>query len=303
MALDAACTVHGAQLILSNSTIVQVLGIPAPPGLVPVIPKYRPCRGPSPWRGVSGAYCRITRKYGPLGVEAGIGASGLRERWDPLYGAPMPYVEDAEVSVCVEPRRALLHAIAAGEPVVTRVVDYLRSRGVSTTCLGLTGSRALGIAHEESDVDLVVYDCVEEVFELFESLSSDWGRPELGGVRAHPLTSASWRRARIENINTTWVPARNLCPPLSSYWRIEPPDSKTRLILEVEPRQPWSLGYPACAVSKSGVWIVSYEYNLAGILYRGGVMEVEGVASRDGKIVYLGLREEPGTLLCSCANA
>lgn len=302
MAITDQCRVHGSQLVLVDATIVQVLGLPSPPGLIPVIPKYRPCAGPSPWSGRSGVYCRVTRKYGPLGVEEGIEASGLRVTWDPMYRAYMPYVRDYDVSICLEPQAALEKAVARGEPSVTLVVDELRSMGISIRCLGLTGSRALGIAHSGSDVDLVVYECRERMYEVFKEMSSNWGEPELGGLVIKPSIDASWRRARIKGVNVTWVPSQNLCPPLSSYWSIQPPNSKRRLLLHVEPGQPWSLGYPPCALSREGLWIVSYEYNLADILFRGGTMRIDGLVSVNDRIVYLGLREEPGSLLCSCTH-
>ena len=301
MALEA-CRVHGAQLVLDDASIAQALGLPSPPGLIPVIPKYEPCHRGSPWRGRSGAYCRVTRSYGPWGVEAGIAASGLRVRWDPQYSAMMPYVEEHHVYTCLEPREALVEAVARGEKAVVEVVEELASMGVRTSCLGLTGSRALGIAHSDSDVDLVSYGCEEELYRVFAGLASDWGKPWLGGVRAHPAPDSSWRRAVIRGYRTTWIPARNLCSPLRSYWAIDPPLERRVFELDVEPGQPWSLGYPPCALSRQGTWIVSYEFNLAGLLYRGGRMRVEGLASRDRRIVYLGLREEPGTLLCLCTN-
>ncbi len=302
MAVDEECRVHGAQLVLADASIAQVLGLPSPPGLIPVIPKYEPCRRPTPWRGRSGGYCRVTRSYGPRGVEAGIAASSLRGRWDPQYSTVMPYVEEHHVYRCLEPRRALAEAVAKGEVEVVNVVDELASLGVRSSCLGLTGSRALGIAHGDSDVDLVAYGCEEDLYEIFSGLASDWGQPQLGGIHAAPSPGSSWRRAVIRGSKTTWIPARNRCPPLRSYWAIDPPLQRAILELDVDPGQPWSLGYPPCALSRQGTWIVSYEFNLAGILYRGGRMRVEGLASRDYRVVYLGLREEPGTLLCLCAD-
>jgi len=41
---------NAAQIITVDATVHQVIGVPAPPGFIAVMPKYAPCRGPSPWR-------------------------------------------------------------------------------------------------------------------------------------------------------------------------------------------------------------------------------------------------------------
>jgi len=292
------CTsANAAQVIAADSTIYQVMGLPTPPGFTAVIPKYSPCRGPSPWTAPHGPLCRIVRAYGPLGVEAGLGAWGRSLRWDPLYRAPMPYILSSDITLCLEPRRALEHALASGEQAVTAVLEVLEAQGVRTTWLGLTGSRALGIAHQDSDVDLVVYERHERVYEAFKAIARTPASARLGGIIVEPAVDASWRKTVIAGYSVTWTPANNLCPPLREYYSIDPPHAPTIAEVRVPPRQETALGYPPCAAATDGTWIVSFEYNLAGPLYEGGLFRVSGTVSERGRIIYLGLRERPGQLL------
>ncbi len=291
------CGVNGSQAVGWDGWIYQVLSIPSPPGMLVVIPKYEPCKGPSPWRRPGSNYCRVTSSYGPLGVELGISRWG-RARFDPVYSTLMPYLEESEVRECIDPRRGLEEAIARGDYDVVRLLEALEAEGIRVSQLGLTGSHALGIAHGESDVDLVIYEGHDIVYRLFAARSTGPVDANLGGVRVSDA-DFSWRKGVIAGVRATWVPAGHRCPPLRHYHLIPQPTGKARLALTVPPGQDPALGYPPCALSEEGVWIVSFEFNLAGILYSGGRLEVDGLISVDGRIVYVGVREYPGSLLAS----
>jgi len=288
--------VNAAQLIGVDSTIYQVVGVPTPQGYIAVMPKYAPCRGRSLWSSASGPLCRIVKAYGPLGVDAGLAAWGRGLRWDPIYRAPMPYISEEEAVVCVEPRRALEQAVAVGEHAVVRVLEALEGEGVRMSWLGLTGSRALGIAHQHSDVDIVVYENHVLVHDIFRRLAGAPAGARLGGVRVEPNVDASWRKAILAGHPATWTPANNLCPPLRRYYAIDPPLAPATRNADVPPAQETALGYPPCARTRDGIWIVSFEYNLAGLLYEGGIFRISGTVSTSGRIIYLGLRERPGAL-------
>ncbi len=295
-AWDEDCRSHGA-LLLVNGMILQAVGVPSPPGLIPVIPKYSLCdSAETPWRLKGSSLCRITKRYGPLGVAEGIRSSGINERLDPVYGAPIPYVERERVQACIPPLRAFAAAVAGGDAEVVRVASMISTslRGARVR-LGLTGSHALGAAHEGSDVDLVVYEGHEEVYEFFRR-HQGYGTPHLGGVEVEPPPDTTWRKALISGIPTTWTPAGTTCSLLRSYWSIPSPERLVKLRVRVEPGQRHALEYPPCVAGDKAA-IVSFEFNLGGILYEGGVFEVEGLAGGGRHpVVYLGLREYPGSL-------
>jgi len=236
------------------------------------------------------------KAYGPLGVKAGLEAWGRSLRWDPIYRAPMPYIQFEEVVFCVEPRKALEHALATGEPAVTRVLEALEAEGVRVSWLGLTGSRALGISHSRSDVDLVVYEGHSTVYEAFKRLAGTPSGARLGGITVEPALDASWRKTIIGGHPSTWTPAGGTCPVLRNYYSIDPPDAPAVVEAYVPRGQETALGYPPCARTADGTWVVSFEYNVAGLLYEGGPVRVAGILSERGSVLYLGAREYPGGL-------
>jgi len=287
---------HGS-IIYYNDLILQVLGLPSPPGLLPVMPKYRACRARSPWRRPSGPYCRIAREYGPGGLEDTLTLSGLQERYDPLYKSPMPYIPLMQVQAAITPGEAMREftmRLSAAPKNVERAAEYIY-HVIGTRGLGLTGSLAAGIPHARSDIDLVALDnrTAQRLYEVFASLSQGPRRDSFSGVTVWPPVDLSWRRTRIYGVRITWIGAGEKCRALRSYYDVDPPVRRWEGVLRVEPGQDSALAYPPC-VRAGDYWLVSYEYNLGGVLYEGGKIRVSGVAG--DKVVYVGVRESPARL-------
>jgi hypothetical protein len=279
----------------------QVLGIPAPPGFVPVLIKYVAC-GAGPWRRAGLSLCRILRSYSPESVEEA--SVVLPRRWDPRYGAFMPYIGEGEIAWSVDPETALQEALRRAEPplldALSAAVREVEATGASA---GVTGSLALGAPHRGSDVDLVVIadeGSVAGVVERFRSL----GEPdEVSQVAYRGVFTSSprvgWRRRRVSGVRVTLTaaprrPAEH-CPPISSYERLKQPHGNYRGVLTVRPGQPSALLYPPCVESDEGLTIVSYEYNLALELYEGGRFHVEGPSN--GEAVFVSVRESRSSIL------
>ncbi len=295
---------HGSIVESRAGIIGQVVGIPAPPGYVAVLPKYVWCSdASSPWRRRDGPLCRVVSLYGPWGLSAAAEAAGLRLLADPLYGAPMPYVSMDSIVRAVDPREALsiLYTHGPGDPRIYAAVESIaRGAGVGLEDLGLTGSLAMGGHHASSDVDLVVHGCDQaaRVAEYLWGLRLGVRRSTLGGVRVSPSVDLSWRRLVYEGRSVTLVGVPRVwhCPVLESYYRIVGPEARIRSRLSVRPGDCGFLLYPPCGQATDGTWIVSFEYNVGWLLYSGGDFLVEGVGAREPGIVYIGTREFPGAL-------
>jgi len=304
--------VYGTIIITIHGVVAQSLGLRAD-GYCIVMPKYVQCRDPyTPWIAPWGTrLCRVIRGYGPHGIARAVAASGVRQVYSGTHGALVPVIAEWDVALSLSPQAALARAIASGDPDVVATLGLLRRLGAPVSAMGLTGSRAAGYNHAVSDIDLVVFgeEAAEEMYRVFSSLSGKWdpaGKDDLGGVKVEPVADLSWRRRVVKTIygpiGVTWIGAPERenahCPPLSRG--VTDPDPPGPLIageVVVHPGQPSALLYPPCARAKDGTWIVSYEYNVAGVLYRGGRMLVEGAASASGSIIYLGTREAPGRIV------
>ncbi|WP_131159573.1 hypothetical protein [Aeropyrum pernix] len=292
--------VHGAVVFDRYSRIHQVIGIPAPPGFIPAIPKYEPCKRLTPWSRAGIGFCRILVEYTPAGVEDSARRLGMEMRFDGLYNARMPYLRLEDVTLYTHPQYALEQVYRQGHPQVlktlyriARSLEKLPIRG-----LGLTGSLAtLTYNPLHSDIDIVVFEALDPagLVETLETL----GRPELDTIEyVGPLRGSyrvGWRRRLVDGKRVTFVAAPrepgSMCKPLSTYWTIDPPAAKaveTRLY--IPPGQPSALHYPPCAHSEEGVWIVSFEYNVALELFEGGEFRVTAEAGSKGHALYVGVR-------------
>ena len=289
--------IHGS-MVYTGTLIAQVVGLPSPPGLVPVIPKYLACNKPSPWTRPSGNYCRVIEFYGPQGVDRALAHSGVRARYDPIYRAKMPYIEKDSIIRVITPREALLELISSppNEPNELLEALYRLAREVGIEGLGITGSLAAGIQHSKSDIDLVALDheAALRLYALFSSRRSGPVKTVFGGVRVSPPLDLSWRRTSIARVQVTWIGAGPRCPVLDSYYSIDQPQAPWRGIVQVEPGQLTALSYPPCVRTSTGIWLVSYEFNLAVVFFRGGDIYVEGLAG--DRTIYLGTRELPGVV-------
>jgi len=287
---------HGS-IVYYKDLILQVLGLPSPPGLLAVMPKYRACRARSPWRRASGPYCRIAREYGPGGLEDTLTLSGLREQYDSLYQSLMPYIPSMLVQESITPREAMRRftmQLAQAPEGVERAARFIYEE-LGTRGLGLTGSIAAGIAHANSDIDLVALDhrAARRLYEEFAGLSRGPRRASFNGVSVWPPIDLSWRRTWIDGVRITWIGAGERCRALRSYYDLDPPARRWEGVLRIEPGQETALAYPPC-VRAGEYWLVSYEYNLGGLFYEGGRIRVRGVAGEE--VVYVGVRERPASL-------
>jgi hypothetical protein len=273
--------VHGSIVFSRDSSIFQAVGIPSPPGFIPVIPKYTPCRG-GLWRRPGGSYCRVLRSYGPRGVSEALERSGFRERFDALYNSAIPYVAEDDVLLVIEPREALEALAASGRfhEYVGIIERIGRASSISVKELGVTGSVAAGIpVPGTSDIDLVVYGAENAVKMLNYYLGSQptsgasITRTSHGGLESTPIDLA-WRRMTVESVHVSWVGVglgREGCKPLRSYWSMDPPNTyPVKLDLRIDPFQETALIYPPCARSREGPYLVSFEYNVGLLLYMGG---------------------------------
>jgi hypothetical protein len=235
--------------------------------------------------------------------------SGLREIYSPFHGGYVPAILEWDSILSIRPSDALAMRVKEGVlPVVEAVGFVYDTAGLPVEVLGLTGSYAGGYWHENSDVDLLVYGYENslKMYNLFLKIRKKpdtIAKTDLGGIQVTPPVDISWRRTFIDSnlierkIGVTWigVPHEDIphCKPLTSN-NMKPPVKPIEILVDIERGQESALLYPPCVIDKNGIWIVSYEYNLAGLLYHGGNMILNGMASEDGGIIYLGLQEFPG---------
>ncbi|MEM1846959.1 MAG: hypothetical protein QXK14_02500 [Acidilobaceae archaeon] len=298
---------HGSIVYTVEGLVAQALGIPHPPELIPVIPKYVFC-DKSLWSRLGTSFCRVVIEYGPQGLENALTRSKVVERFDGVYGAFQPYLESWKILFVVEPREALQNRIARPiaflDEILIEVLKALREFGVSLSELGLTGSLAAELENQKvSDIDLVVYGASSslKVFEAFISTSPIVSlRNSFGGLLVNPPVNVGWRRTLVRGREVSWigVPLEGeLCEPLSSYERVLRPTRFVEKEVTIEPGQETSLLYPPCVKTAPGEVLISFEYNLAVSFYEGGKFVVRGVADEREEVIYLGTRENPGELV------
>lgn len=305
MAREMNC-LYGDIIVTRDGVIAQSLGIPLGE-YCSVIPKYVVCEGMTPWRARWARLCRIIRGYGPRGLEKAVRTAEIPEKYHPSFGRSVPALHPWDAVLIVEAVEALASAIARGEPGTLGALSALGLRSGLDGSLGLTGSRAGGYPHERSDVDLVAYgpEAATRLYEEFSALGGPWdpaSKSDLGGVLVNRPLDLSWRRRVIDTplgrypVTWTGAPAEPLahCPPLRHSNGLGKPVGIVRERICVEPGQETALLYPPC-VQTGGGWIVSFEYNLAGLLYSGGCIIVEALKTSDG-VILLGAREYPGRI-------
>ncbi|MEB2836634.1 MAG: hypothetical protein GSR80_001805 [Desulfurococcales archaeon] len=233
---------------------------------------------------------------------------GAKAFEDPLYGASIPVISREELVLTCDPIESMKYIISRPtgqlEFMLVHIASLLGAAGVGIGALGVTGTLAMGVHVEGiSDIDLVVYGprASLEVYEAFASIGEEppgARRGIVNGVKVHPPLSLAWRRRVVDGTHVSWTgapeAAASHCAPLREWRRLEPPRGRARLALRVPGGQVGALLYPPCVESEEGVHIVSFEYNLGALLYEGGLMEVEGLASEEA--ILLGTREYPGSL-------
>ena len=297
---------YGALLFLKSGVVVQSLGMEVG-GRCVVMPKYVACREPSLWgRLGTGSLCRVIRGYGPRGLARALELSGIAAGHGSSEGAPLPLVAPEEAVHVVTPREAFSQSISEGRHLLAHALDRLGLLAYSEE-LGLTGSIAGGYWHEDSDIDLVAltHRAALELYEAFRTISASRDvltKSELGGIIVPGGVDVSWRRTWVElggrRVGVTWIgglPQGPLhCPqavpplPLRAPWRGT---------VYIPPGDPRALLYPPCAASSSGELVISYEYNLGGLLYEGGQFIIEGTRIGGTNAIVLGIREAPGKIV------
>ncbi len=288
--------------------MAQALGIERISDKLIVIPKYIISDKNSPWRLGTLYLSRIISEYGPLGIlKATSKAFNLVKKcYSSLYLTNVPCIGLERVVRFSEPRKAVLSIIKKPKSTLDydliNVLTALRSEGIDLNNVGITGSLALGFANPSiSDIDLVIYGekNSKKIIRLFEKfMQKEPSFKDLfGGVKVMPPINVSWRRSRIKNRFVSWigVPERILshCKAVVK----SPPYKRCKVVLEIENGQPNSLLYPPCVISKGGETLVSFEYNLAYMLFKGGKFKIEALCSEDESTVYLGTREFPGVIV------
>lgn len=295
---------HGSLVVDRNWALYVELGLPAPQGFIPVLPKYVPCnRGP--WGRPGGKYCRLIESYGPEGVSKALAKASISLRWDPLYHTNMPYLTNNDIVYYVSPREALERLIYKGSTLSHKLLsflDELRSYGIPTSDIGITGSYGLTIAQEFSDIDLVIYgDSSLRAMKFFvDRATAVECKDDFGGLKVIGTPCLAWRRGLVkaehQGVVASWVGVPNYvaghCPRL--HEGIEGPPLRFNATIDVPGGELSALLYPPCVRLSDGSYLLSFEYNLAYIMYVGGKFEIEGL--RYGDLILLGSRELPGSL-------
>jgi predicted nucleotidyltransferase len=296
---------HGSSVITRYGVLGIIIGIPRPPELLPIIPKYVLC-SESPWSRGASAFCRVLERYGPLGVSGTLAKIGFKEALDGIYNSPMPYVRLFDVIEIVKPKEALHRVLS--KPVndlhyaLLNLLSLLSVSGVDVDNVGLTGSLAMRIENVEvSDLDLVVYglESAEAMYRLFTDKIKPDSTPvkEFGGLIVEPGVNLGWRRASFRGFTVGWVGVPGvgeLCEPLERYFAIDGPIKPVEIVVDVRGGQPSALTYPPCVPSSDGTYIVSFEYNVGALLYRGGTFRIKGLAGGGLDTIYIATRELPG---------
>ncbi len=310
---------YGSMVFTRDLVVVQVLGLPSPEGYRIVMPKYLYSSGGSLWslHGII-PLKRIIRGYGPLGLEQAIKKSKIKLKYDYFYNTRVPIIGLEDVFLAVEPRLALRNLVysprSPAEVEAARLIcDFARIIGVPLEVLGVTGSFSMGYYHSGSDIDIVVYSPmhIEKIYDYFKSNrriyreSSILERDFLGGVKVEPRITLSWRRGfyRLNGreIGITWIgapykPALHCKPVRSRKIEYSPSGKRVSRRLFIPSGQIGALLYPPCVETSEGT-LVSFEYNVGDLLFRGGWFLVEGIESVDGSVIYIGTVEAPGRII------
>lgn len=288
-----------------NGVIHVVVGSRHPPGTLYVYPKYEPTLEKTLWCNHITCYRRIPLYYEVLHIYSK--SRGLvGEYYDPKYGTSIIGLKTTSIRRILYAREKLKKIIASPksylETLLVELVDDIRSIGISTTSLGVTGSILAGIHNDHvSDIDLIVYGeaealrAVEALEAILEPLSGRYLHEWIENhSRAYNLPRelvekyyAVWRRGLYKDriVSITYVnPQAGVDNYYSEiYYYLGP----ARIIVDVEPHQALSLFYPSMTRARvvevehgeevgGEVVIVSYESLYSKPLFQGGRIVVEG---------------------------
>lgn len=243
------------------------------------------------WRG----YERALKRYGVHNVLK-LSQEFL---FEPCYGVSFPVVRLSEVVKAFRPLEALRNLVRwdALSQAALELIQLLGSEG-----LGVGGSYMLGIQHEGSDLDLVVYGQRKafEVLESFEGGEVDrqWlvEAAENYGLEAEEvreLYSVKLRgvyRGLKYSISFVDPRPKGYCKDVCT--KLGPFEGE----VELNPNQYGALVYPSEVEAKSGVdKVVSYEGIFSWLLYSSRKVKARGMLMKCGseKVLLLGDRDVP----------
>lgn len=292
---------HNSTIITKDLIIGVEIGIQSPDEFIPIIPKYVACEK-SAWKRHNLNFCRILSEYGPYGINEAIKNSNIKMIYDPVYRSPMPYVKKESILIYNNPKSVFkenfLNSSKAFKYNEESIFDLINDLDIDN--IGITGSYALGMQYENSDIDLVIYG--EKNSELFYNIFINKSKiieckNIFGGVFING-PCIQWRRGAYKNKVYSWIGVpENIashCKALDNYNRIEIPNKVMNLDIKIPEGQVSALLYPPCVKDANGRYIISFEYNAGYLFYRGGNLKISGLSN--DKMIVIGTREYPGKI-------
>ncbi|UXD22659.1 hypothetical protein IPA_07120 [Ignicoccus pacificus DSM 13166] len=282
-------------LLMRNGEVRVVVGYEHPPGCSIAYLKYV-YTGRGPWKGFE----RVVKEYTPEEVRKGSLV------YDPNFGSLVPCASHSEVLRAPDPLERAKEVISSPKDLLeerfVELYDCLRIRD-----LGLGGSLLLGIQHENSDVDSLIYPRGDPLWIWEELENSDLLEEErewslrVSKLLGLPLNEVKrlYSKAKRAMFKGTAVSFAFVKKDLERYGSsVADPIGKIELVLDMEPC-PEALYYPhRCWAGR--YLIESYESSFVKVFVKGGRVRVKGYLWRrsDGtEVIRIGGREERGYLL------
>ena len=317
-------------VIGKNEEVYVVVGNLHPPNGIIAYLKYVACEEPTLWKRKGIWLKRILKKYGAKNMYITAKKSS-KIRYDPVLGTEVPFVSWAEIKEWLRPEsrlQQLLHSLNDPlEAVTLMAAERISiSSGVKMNRIGVTGSILLG-AHnpKRSDVNLVIYGC-EEALEVVSGgyLSLDKLPASIMDKRLRnqsmitglpidilKVINPPYRFRAIDKIPVGIIFVN---PTASRYGQaVYKPIGKVEAIVYVEGGSCSSLFYPAkapvmeCLNVKGPILcsslkeIICYEGIYNWLLFKGGYMEVKGIAEvrypGEDIVIVVGGKEVPGYII------
>ena len=304
---------HGIMVITKKGLVAQALGLPFYLSKLIVIPKYLITKKRTPWKRNNFFFKRIISEYGPKGLQkAAEEAKDVIDKcYSDLFRSYLPCLDINDIALFSEPKEALCNLIKKPkldiELDLVLICNYLREQGIPLEDIGITGSVALKFANSKiSDIDLVIYGSksAQKILQIFMERRESYAniKNSFGGLKVQPSINTEWRRTLFFGRRfVSWVGVPNKpmshCPKLIKE---RSPSKRCKLKVKIDENQESSLLYPPCVEAKSRtdeISIISFEYNIAEMFFKGGTFEIEGICSKDNDVIYLATREFPGMVI------
>lgn len=266
----------------------------------------------SVWRLGGSVLYRLVERYSVSHVLSVVEKYSVKKSYEIVYGAEIPYVSVDEIYRHLLPEKRLYEIYTMPrdelEYIVAELIDVLRDEiGISLQEIGVSGS-ILGGFHNPvySDIDLVVYGC-ENTIKIYDSVGSvveslrdrDLERWLYNQASLHMIDMDTaremyhvYRRGVFMGRHVAFIFPRDRETYPPRY--VSRPVSCVRTRLYVSERQCRALQYPGEAdvdrvfevsgvdreVSRELKKVYIYEGAFSPILFRGGLLEVEGSLQR-----------------------